>query len=125
MASCVRIRWPPAMWPISCATTPINSPGLSLSRSNPVWMNNHPARYEGVERTVLYQCYFHTVAVDAGDFEDWLRVSADDMFDLGVTDELEAPLLLLRFRRRSRHTHHCHGCKSHGQDTNLDHQFPR
>ncbi len=67
---------------------------------------------------------FHTVAVDAGDFEDWLRVSADDMFDLGVTDELEAPLLL-RFRRRSRHTHYCHGCDSHGQDTNLDHQFPR
>ena len=31
MASCVRIRCPPAMWPISCATTPINSPGLSLS----------------------------------------------------------------------------------------------
>jgi hypothetical protein len=30
------------------------------------------------------------------------------MFDLGVTDELEAPLLL-RFRRRSPHTHHCHG----------------
>ena len=34
----MRERWPPAMWPVSCASTPITSFGVLACCSSPVWM---------------------------------------------------------------------------------------
>ena len=46
--------WPPVMWPVSCAMTPITSLGVLACISVPVWMKTLRAiEHEGVEGVVL------------------------------------------------------------------------
>ena len=49
-----RARWPPAMWPVSCAMTPMISFGVSASMSAPTLMKIFwPFGHEGVEGAVV------------------------------------------------------------------------
>ena len=43
---------------------------------------------EGVERRIVDDIDMHRLGIEAGDDEDWRRISADGVLDLGVADDV-------------------------------------
>ena len=104
-ASCwrKRDRCPPAMWPVSCASTPMTSFGTLASISAPALMKMRLAiHHEGVERAVVDDGDLDVLLREAGGAQDGLRVVAQQLLDLGVADDRKSGRQALRARRRRR-----------------------
>ena len=89
-------RWPPAIWPVSCASTPMIWFGVSARISAPAVDEDAPAVGDkGVERAVVDDDDLDVLLCEAGGAQDRLRVVAQQLLDLGVADDRQRRGLLL------------------------------
>ena len=98
-ASCSRIlaRWPPARWPVSCASTPINWFGVSDCMMRAVIDEDAAAvGDEGVERRIVDDDDLDVLLLEAGGAQDRPRVVAQQLLGLGVAQDRRAFLLSWR-----------------------------
>ena len=88
IACWARVRWPPAMWPVSCASTPISWFGVSRAHDQ-AGIDEFvlPAGDKGVELLVLDQIDVERARLEPGRLPDRRHHRPDIGLDLGVPDE--------------------------------------
>ena len=98
-----RDRWPPAMWPVSCASTPMISFGVSASISAPALMKmRRPSVTKALKRAVVDDDDLDVLLGKPGGAQDRLGVFAQELLDLGVANQRQALRVRgLRLRRNA------------------------
>ena len=88
------LRWPPAMWPVSWASTPIIWFGVSASISAPALMKMRLASTTKAlkERSLMMTTWMFCCA-EPGGAQDRLGIVAQQLLDLGVADHRQAAAL--------------------------------
>ena len=92
-ASCSRSfdRWPPAIWPVSCASTPMIWFGvLRLHQRAGIDEDAAAVGDEGVEGAVVDDDDLDVLLFQAGGAQDRRGVVAQQLLDLGVADQRRA-----------------------------------
>ena len=124
-SSCMRARWPPAMWPLSCAMTPISWLGVSVRMIRPVLMKMRwPPATKALSELSWTIMISIAVGIETGRPPDRHDQGADGVLDLGVADEIES-LTLLRARgtkrrqREERETEEGDDASEHGRHGSL------
>src|SRR5262249_24100201 len=107
LASSARIllRWPPAMWPVSCASTPMIWFGVSARSRAPALMKMRLASITNAlnERSLMMTTWLFCCARPAapGGAQDRVGVVAQELLDLGVADDRQTLGHVLRARRQA------------------------
>ena len=84
-------RWPPAMWPVSCASTPMIWFGVGDSISAPALTKmRRPSTTKALKRAVVDDDDLDVLLGEAGGAQDRLGVVAQQLLDLGVADDRQA-----------------------------------
>ena len=105
LASCWRKRdkCPPAMWPVSCASTPITSFGTFASINAPALMKmRRPSITKALNDAVVDDGDLNVLLGEARGAQDRLGVVAQQLLDLGVANDRKAGRQALRARGRRR-----------------------
>ena len=104
-ASCWRSfdRWPPAIWPVSCASTPMISFGVLRSISAPALTKmRRPSMTKALNDSLVDERDLDVLLREAGGLQDRLGVVAHQLLDLGVADERNAARQARRLRGHRR-----------------------
>ncbi len=88
------LRWPPAMWPVSCASTPMIWFGVAeFEQGAGIDEDAVPVHHEGVERAIIDDDDADILLGEPGRAQDRLRVVAQHLLDLRIADDREAARL--------------------------------
>ena len=80
-----RARWPPAIWPVSWASTPMISFGVSASMSAPTLTKIFcPLATKALKERSLTRTILSRLGADAGGAEDRPRIVAQELLGFGI-----------------------------------------